>query len=61
MKKIVKLILLIAITFSVWSFTKAKKTVDNGYKIGDVVKDFKLENIDGKMVSLQILKMQKVT
>ena len=27
-------------------------TVTNGYKIGDIATDFKLKNIDGKMVSL---------
>ncbi len=27
-------------------------TVGNGYKVGDVAEDFKLKNIDGKMVSL---------
>jgi len=52
MKKTVKLMLLTAIVFGVWSFTKTEKAIDNGYKVGDYVKDFKLENIDGKMVSM---------
>ena len=52
MKKVVKVMLLIAIVFGVWSFTKAEKIEDSGYKVGDVVTDFKLENIDGKMVSM---------
>lgn len=59
MKKIVKLILLTAIVFGVWSFTKAEDTIDNGYKVGDVVSDFKLENIDGKMVSMADFKEAK--
>jgi len=52
MKKVVKLLLLTAIVLGVWSFTNVEETENNGYKIGDVVLDFKLENIDGKMVSM---------
>jgi len=50
MKKVVKVIFLMAIVFAVCSCIKAD--VNKGYKIGDVVTDFKLENIDGKMVSM---------
>jgi peroxiredoxin len=53
MKKAVQLIILTALVVGVWSFTKADKTIDNGYKIGDVVADFRLENIDGRMVSME--------
>jgi len=48
MKKIKKLGLILILTIVVSAFT----TVRNGYKIGDVVEDFKLENIDGKMLSM---------
>ncbi len=45
--------LLTAIVFGVWSFTKAEEKGDNGYKVGDEVTDFRLENIDGRMVSME--------
>ncbi|WP_055448150.1 thioredoxin family protein [Lacinutrix mariniflava] len=59
MKKVVKVILLLTIVFGFWSFSKSEKTTNNGYKIGDVVADFKLENIDGKMVSMSDYKEAK--
>lgn len=59
MKKVVKLMLLVVVVFGAWSFTNTDKLVDNGYKIGDVVADFKLENIDGKMVSMSDFKEAK--
>lgn len=59
MKKVVKLMLLVAVVFGAWSFTNTNKLVDNGYKIGDVVADFKLENIDGKMLSMADFKEAK--
>ncbi len=31
---------------------KPKKEVTNGYQVGDIVKDFSLKNVDGKMVSM---------
>jgi peroxiredoxin len=31
---------------------KPKKEVANGYQVGDIVKDFSLKNVDGKMVSM---------
>ncbi len=33
-------------------FNNTTTTVNDGYKIGDVVSDFKLKNVDGNMVSL---------
>ena len=38
---------------------KAKKEVVNGYQVGDIVKDFSLKNIDGKMVSMADFKDAK--
>ena len=32
---------------------------DDGYKVGDIATDFRLENIDGKMVSLSDYKEAK--
>ena len=32
---------------------------DNGYEVGDTAADFKLKNIDGKMVSLSDYKSEK--
>ncbi|MEM6685546.1 MAG: thioredoxin family protein [Bacteroidota bacterium] len=31
---------------------KVKKEVNKGYQVGDIVKDFSLKNVDGKMVSM---------
>ena len=59
MKRVVKVALLLTIVFSFWSFSKSEKAEYNGYKIGDVVADFKLENIDGKMVSMSDFKEAK--
>lgn len=47
--KYMKSVLLIALICVASAFTN--KT-NNGYKVGDTVEDFKLKNIDGKMVSL---------
>lgn len=38
---------------------KQKKTETKGYKVGDVATDFKLKNVDGKMVSLSDFKEAK--
>ncbi len=43
--------------FGLFAFTTT--TDDSGYKVGDVATDFKLENIDGKMVSLSDFKEAK--
>lgn len=49
MKTTQKLLLLFVIALSISAFTIKPK---EGYKIGDIATDFKLENIDGSMVSL---------
>ena len=49
MKTTQKLLMLFVLALSVSAFT-IKPT--NGYKVGDIATDFKLQNIDGKMVSL---------
>jgi peroxiredoxin len=41
--------LLLCLIFSLLSFTSYK----DGYKVGDYVKDFRLKNVDGTMVSLK--------
>lgn len=38
---------------------KNKKEVENGYKVGDIIKDFSLKNVDGKMISLADFKDAK--
>ncbi len=43
--------------FGLFAFTTTND--DSGYKVGDVATDFKLENIDGKMVSLSDFKEAK--
>ncbi|RKR82678.1 AhpC/TSA family protein [Mucilaginibacter gracilis] len=54
MKKILAVLLFAAIGLT------AFKTADNtGYKVGDVAADFKLKNVDGKMVSLADYKSAK--
>ena len=50
MKTIKTLLLLVAVAFMSTAFTN--DTDGSGYKVGDVATDFKLKNIDGKMVSL---------
>ncbi|WP_136481833.1 thioredoxin family protein [Cognatitamlana onchidii] len=47
MKKTITLMSLFLAIIFITAFT-----VGNGYKVGDVAEDFKLKNIDGKMVSL---------
>ncbi|AEH01589.1 thioredoxin family protein [Lacinutrix sp. 5H-3-7-4] len=48
MKSLKKWSALLLLVIAASAFT----TVDKGYKVGDVATDFKLENIDGKMVSM---------
>lgn len=55
MKKTIKLLPLLALLILVSAFT----ITNNGYKIGDVVTDFKLKNVDGTMVSLSDYKDAK--
>lgn len=51
--KIIKTISILAVLFMLSAFTvNSIATKDNGYVIGDIATDFKLENINGKMVSL---------
>ncbi|GAA4886075.1 thioredoxin family protein [Flaviramulus aquimarinus] len=52
MKKLVKICAVIVLVGLSSAFISFKNMHDHGYKIGDVVKDFSLKNIDGKMVSL---------
>lgn len=47
--KTFKLQLFLAVFLVVTAFTNAP---DKGYKVGDIASDFKLENVNGKMVSL---------
>ena len=48
--KILKTIRVLMVFVMATAFTL--KTTENGYKIGDVVEDFSLKNVDGKMASL---------
>jgi len=52
MKRIVKLIGVALVFCVIAAFTMNNKNT-SGYKVGDIASDFKLENIDGKMVSLE--------
>lgn len=52
MKKVIKVVSVIAVYLAVSAFTSSKFDHDHAYKIGDVVDDFSLMNIDGEMVSL---------
>ncbi|WAC03389.1 thioredoxin family protein [Lacinutrix neustonica] len=54
-----KLVLVAIVIAGVSAFTISKKQVREGYKVGDVATDFKLPNIDGKMVSLSNFKDAK--
>jgi len=54
--KALKTILVLAVFAVVTAFTVAP---NDGYKVGDEASDFKLENIDGKMVSLADFKEAK--
>lgn len=49
MKTTQKLLFLFVLALSVSAFTIK---LNDGYKVGDIATDFRLENIDGKMVSL---------
>ncbi|SEQ82572.1 Peroxiredoxin [Hyunsoonleella jejuensis] len=59
MKKVFKLIPLIALVFFVSAFSNDNTTHNHGYDVGDVIEDFNLKNIDGKMVSLSDYKDAK--
>lgn len=54
-----KIIALLAIATTVFGATAFKQTETPGYQIGDVVTDFNLRNVDGKMVKLADFKKAK--
>lgn len=56
MKKLMKPAALVAVLFLLFSF---KLTTPSGYQPGDKVRDFKLKNVNGKMVSLSDFKDAK--
>ncbi len=58
--KILKSITIVAVVFLLSAFAVNKVvSVEKGYDIGDIATDFKLMNIDGKMVSLSDYKDAK--
>lgn len=59
MKRVFKLIPLIALVIFVSAFSNDSVIHDHGYDVGDVIEDFKLKNIDGEMVSLSDYKDAK--
>jgi peroxiredoxin len=56
MKTIQKIAVFTVIILITMAFTKS---TENGYKVGDVIEDFSLKNVDGKMVSLSDYKKAK--
>ncbi len=56
MKQLIKIIVVALLVITVSAFSSKK---EKGYGIGDIATDFKLENIDGKMVSLKDFKEAK--
>lgn len=59
MKKLFKFLPLVLAVLAISAFTVNKAVVEPGYKVGDIADDFKLKNIDGKMVSLSDYKDAK--
>lgn len=59
MKRVIKLISAVILVLSISAFTMINLNSANGYKIGDVVEDFSLKNIDGKIMSLSDFKNAK--
>lgn len=59
MMQTIKILSLVALVVAISAFTINKIAVVNGYKVGDVAEDFKLMNVDGKMVSLSDYKDAK--
>ena len=55
--KTLKILLLAVVMVAAFAFTSDK--TDAGYQVGDMATDFKLENIDGKMISLADFKEAK--
>lgn len=58
MKNVFKLIPLVVLVIFISAFSN-NDTHDHGYDVGDVLEDFELKNIDGKMVSLSDYKDAK--
>jgi len=52
MNKVVKIVAVLVLVITSSAFLSIEKTHDHAYKIGDVIEDFSLKNIDGNMVSL---------
>ena len=52
MKKIIKFTAALIVLISVSAFTNKTSSGGTGYKVGDVATDFRLENINGEIVSL---------
>ena len=59
MKKTIKIVSVLVIVLLISAFTMNKNNDRAGYQIGDIATDFKLMNIDGKMVSLADFKDAK--
>jgi len=59
MKKTIKLISVLTVVLLISAFSIQKSVVSPGYEVGDIATDFKLENIDGTMVSLSDYKEAK--
>ncbi|OYX22364.1 MAG: thioredoxin family protein [Flavobacteriales bacterium 32-35-8] len=50
--KTIKILSLVTLVVVMSAFTVNKIAVADGYKVGDIAEDFKLMNVDGKMVSM---------
>src|SRR5690606_15420951 len=50
--KTIKILFLLTLVVVMSAFTVSRIAVADGYKVGDVAEDFKLKNVDGKMVSM---------
>ena len=59
MKNVMKLFTMLFVILSISAFTNNFESSNKGYEIGDVATDFKLMNVDGKMVSLSDYKDAK--
>jgi len=59
MKKIIQILCVAVVILGVSAFSNGTENDKSGYKVGDVAADFKLENIDGKTVSLSDFKDAK--
>lgn len=55
--KTIKILFAFVAIFSLSAFSTLNK--ENGYQIGDIATDFKLQNVDGKMISLSDYKEAK--